>query len=212
MRSEKESFDPETFKIPKSPPLSFPAASPRSGESVASLARMCGLVHGKLVDTHNSGILHWALLHDCLIFSGSDSLLDWSYNLRLWPLPSPTGPGSVHAGMLSVARYAWREIKATVLGKSRIRIVAGYSLGAGVACLVAEKLHLVQVVGFATPAIGDALWADRFPHRFYDFRVAPDVLTASYGGRTRPRARLSYEAMGGWNFVYNHRHTLEYFS
>lgn len=79
------------------------------------LSGFCNMVHAKLEippdRLHWSDSLHWMKIGDTLVFSGSDSIVDWSHNLKFWPTRSPTGPGYVHSGFLNLARKTWPQLK-----------------------------------------------------------------------------------------------------
>ena len=175
--------------------------------SLNALATICAEVHAGRGQLHWTDSLQWALRGDVLAFAGSDSLRDWWHNLKLWPARSNTGPGWVHAGFLALARATWPQIKQTVLGGGRIRTVTGYSLGAGVALLVAEVLRGVEVVTFACPPVGNWAWARRYPHLVRRCWVSPDWVTRPMLGR----CQLGHEVClpGGWSPLRNHLYTLE---
>lgn len=175
------------------------------------LAGFCDTVHQRLEippeQLHWSDSLHWMLVRDILVFSGSDSVMDWYHNLKIWSADSPTGPGKVHSGFLGLARKTWPQLKETVLGGRRIKFVTGYSLGAAVALLVAEKLEdIEEVVTFACPAVGNKAWAFRYPHKVTRCWVSPDLLTTPLWNCHIGR---EVRCPGGWDPIKNHRFTLD---
>jgi hypothetical protein len=175
------------------------------------IAVKCLEVHTcKDLELYWTDSLQWSLHNGLLVFAGSDSLYDWwFYNLKLYSKQSLTGPGFVHAGFLDLAVGTWKEIKSTVLGRGQILGVAGYSLGAAVACLVAEKLRNVGVTLFACPPIGDKQWAQRYPNKVFRYNCSPDLITRNWFGRTWPTGGDLIQIIGSGNPIQNHIKTLE---
>ncbi len=171
------------------------------------LARVCSDTHASRGQLHWSSSLQWTLRGNVLAFAGSDSLIDWWHNLKFWPTKSFTGPGTVHSGFLSLARLTWPQLKQTVLGGERIKLVTGYSLGAAVAVLVAEILKDVQVVTFACPVIGTFPWIKRYPHPVTRCWVERDLITTPILNRQHFGQEVCLH--GGWNPITNHQYTLE---
>jgi hypothetical protein len=177
---------------------------------LARLASLLAAIHAGDGPTRSHGTVQWAVVGDALLFAGSNSLADWAHNLRAWPAQSPTGPGTVHAGWLALARSAWPAIKADLPPGRAIKRVAGYSQGGAIALLVAEVLQGVDVVVFAGPAVGCREWARRYPHGVVRCTVEPDWLAQSLLGRVHVGGHVAKS--GGHNGICNHLNTLALWS
>jgi hypothetical protein len=174
---------------------------------LAHLANLCQSITDRQCRINSCSGVDFALVGQVLILGGSNQFRDWLHNLQAWSAPSPTGPGTVHAGHLALARAAWPTIRDLAKSQRRpIRHLVGYSMGGALALLMGERLRDVQITTFAAPAVGSVEWARRYPHPVTRCTVEPDLVARPWFGRHHVGAHAVKR--GGSNPICNHLNTL----
>ena len=133
-----------------------------------------------------------------LIFRGTDSIMDWTTNIKIKLVPSPSNIGKVHFGFNKALDSVWDELSATIVqwDVSNRFWVSGHSLGGALATLAVDRFIdngvLVQgMYTFGQPMVGNKDFKDNFDSkmdgrsfRFVDDEdIVPKIITTLMGYR-----------------------------